>query len=134
MPSVRKRRRSDGSVGYVVLFRERDSGKQTSLTYEDPAEAQRMLRVIEANGGDLNAALGVMASSKRRMPTVAEVVAEHIDLLTGVSPGQITRYRAQSTRHLGGRLGVTPIDVIGLRDIAAWLHVMQDKGLAALRH
>jgi hypothetical protein len=42
-----------------------------------------MRRVSEAHGGDLNAALGIMAAVKRHSPTVAAVVAEHIDLLTG---------------------------------------------------
>jgi integrase len=89
-----------------------------------------MRRVIEANGGDLNAALAVMAASKRQSPTVAAVVAEHISLLTGVAPGQQTRYRSQLRDHLGGRLGSTPIELVGLRDIAGWLHEMQAKGLA----
>jgi hypothetical protein len=39
MASVRKRVRAGGSVAYSVLFRERDTGKQTSLTYDDRAEA-----------------------------------------------------------------------------------------------
>lgn len=132
MASLRTRRRTDGSVGYSVLFRERATGKQTSLTYSDRREAERMQRVIEANGGDLNAALGVMAAAKRRSPTVAAVVAEHIDLLTGVSTGQVTRYRSQLRDHLGGRLGSTSIETVGLREIAGWLHYMKSKGLAPL--
>lgn len=131
MASLRTRHRTDGSVGYSVLFRERATGKQTSLTYSDRREAERMQRVIEANGGDLNAALGVMAASKRSSPSVADVVAEHIDLLTGVSPGQITRYRGQLRDHLGGALGATPVETLGLREIAGWLHYMESKGLSA---
>jgi integrase len=130
MASVRKRVRAGGSVAYSVLFRERDTGKQTSLTYDDRAEAEHMRRVIEANGGDLNAALGIMAAVKRHSPTVAAVVAEHIDLLTGVSPGQITRYRGQLRDHLGGALGAMPIEAVGLREIAGWLHLMESKKLA----
>lgn len=95
MASVRKRVRADGSAAYSVLFRERDTGKQTSLTFDNAAEAEHMRRAIEANGGDLNAALGIIAAAKRHSPTVAATVSEHIDLLTGVSPGQITRYRGQ---------------------------------------
>jgi integrase len=117
-------------VAFTVLFRERSTSKQTSLTFDDRAEAERMRRVIEANGGDLNAALGVVAATKRRVPSVSAVVGEHIDLLTGVSPGQVTRYRAQLRDHLSDRLGDQPIDAVGLRDIAAWLHRMQEKGLA----
>lgn len=119
-----------GSVAYSVLFREGATGKQTSLTYSDRREAERMQRVIEANGGDLNAALGVVAAVKRQSPTVSSVVDEHIDLLTGVSPGQITRYRGQARDHLGGALGAVPVEAVGLREIATWLHYMQVKGLA----
>ncbi|MEO7127089.1 MAG: site-specific integrase [Nakamurella sp.] len=130
MASMRTRRRSDGSVSYAVLFRENGSGKQTSLTYDDKSEAERMRRVIDANGGDLGAALAVMAASKRHSPTVATVVSEHIDLLTGVSPGQVTRYRSQLRMHLSGVLGSTPIEAVGLRQIAGWIREMQAKGLA----
>lgn len=48
MASLRERARTDGSVPFTVLFRERASGKQTSLTFTDRVEAQRMRLVIEA--------------------------------------------------------------------------------------
>ena len=56
MASVRNRVQGDGSVKDAVLFRERATRKQTSLTYASRDEAERMAAVIEANGGDLRSA------------------------------------------------------------------------------
>ena len=53
MASIRNRVQGDGSVKFAVLFGERATRKQTSLTYVSRDEAVRMAAVIEANGGDL---------------------------------------------------------------------------------
>jgi len=53
MASIRNRVQGDGSVKFAVLFGERATRKQTSLTYVSRDEAVRMAAGIEANGGDL---------------------------------------------------------------------------------
>lgn len=82
MVSIRNRVQTDGSVKFAVLFRERATRKQTSLTYASRVEAERMAAVIEANGGDLRSAQRVTAASKRKSPLVQDVVLEHISMLT----------------------------------------------------
>ena len=52
---------TDGSVKFAVLFRERATRKQTSLTYASRVEAERMAAVIEANGGDAEEAVEALA-------------------------------------------------------------------------
>lgn len=89
MASVRERVQTDGSVKFAVLFRERATRKQTSLTYTSKVEAEQMAAVVEANGGDLRSAQRVMAAAKRRTPLVRDVVLEHISMLTAVAPGQL---------------------------------------------
>ena len=69
----------------MVLFRERATRKQTSLTYSSKDEAERMATVIEANGGDLRSAQRVMAAAKRKSPLVRDVVLEHISMVTAVA-------------------------------------------------
>src|SRR6478735_8108387 len=131
MASVRNRVQGDGSVKYAVLFRERATRKQTSLTYSSRDEAERMATVIEANGGDLRRAQRVMAAAKRKSPLVRDVVLEHISMLTAVAPGQLVRYRNQVRDHLSGPIGVTPVDNLDKRVISGWIQEMQRKGLSA---
>ena len=131
MASIRNRIQTDGSVKYAVLFRERATRKQTSLTYASRVDAEQMAAVIEANGGDLRSAQRVMAASKRRSPLVREVVLEHISMLTAVAPGQLVRYRNQVRDHLSGPIGVTPVDSLDIRVIISWIQEMQGKGLSA---
>jgi len=131
MASIRSRVQTDGSVKFAVLFRERATRKQTSLTYASRVEAERMAAVIEANGGDLRSAQRVMAASKRKSPLVRDVVLEHISMLTAVAPGQLVRYRNQVRDHLSGPIGVTPVDNLDIKVISGWIQEMQRKGLSA---
>ena len=51
MASLRERRRSDGTRSFAVLWRDPETGRQTSLTYDDEREAIVAKKLIEAAGG-----------------------------------------------------------------------------------
>src|SRR5450830_1003946 len=51
MASLRERRRADGTRSFAVLWRDPETGRQTSLTYDDEREARVAKELIEAAGG-----------------------------------------------------------------------------------
>ena len=51
MASIRERRRRDGTKAFAVLWRDPDTGRQTSLTYDDLRDATVARQLIEAAGG-----------------------------------------------------------------------------------
>src|SRR5665648_901277 len=84
MASVRERRRSDGTRSFAVLWRDPDTGRQTSLTYDDERDARVARELIEAAGGRADEAARIAEGVRKTGPTVLEAIGEHIDLLTGV--------------------------------------------------
>ena len=51
MASVRERRRSNGTRSCAVLWRDPETGRQTSLTYDDERGARLAKELIKAAGG-----------------------------------------------------------------------------------
>jgi len=68
-----------------VLWRDPETGRQTSLTYDDEREAKVAKELIEAAGGYATEAARIAEAVRKPGPTV-RVISEHIDLLTGVGP------------------------------------------------
>lgn len=84
MASVRERRRADGTRSFTVLWRDPETGRQASLTYDDEREAKVARELIGAAGGYATEAARIAEAVRRPSPTVLEAISEHIDLLTGV--------------------------------------------------
>ncbi|GEK16507.1 hypothetical protein [Cellulomonas persica] len=98
MASIRERRRADGTRSFAVLWRDPDSGKQTSLTYDDENDAVVAKRLIEAAGGRAAEAARIAEAVRSKGPSVDEVVAEHIELLTSIGPDTRSHYKSQLNR------------------------------------
>ncbi len=99
MASIRERRRADGTRSFAVLWRDPDSGKQTSLTYDDENDAVvAKKRLIEAAGGRAAEAARIAEAVRSKGPSVDEVVAEHIELLTSIGPDTRSHYKSQLNR------------------------------------
>ena len=100
MASIRERTRKDGTTSWAVLWRDADTGKQTSRTLATRADAQSLTDFLNANGQSF--ALAAQAASKMRStaPPVATVVFDHIEGLTGVSAGTREKYRRIAARHI----------------------------------
>ena len=86
MASIRTRRRANGTTSYAVLWRDPETGRQTSLTYDDKRQAVIALQLIEAAGGQAIEAARIAEAVQAAGPSLTEVVTEHIDLLTAVGP------------------------------------------------
>lgn len=98
-----------------MLWRDPDTGRQSSLTYDDENDAVVAKRLLEATGGHADEAAQIAESVRQRGPTVVEVVSEHIDLLTAVGPDTRTSYRQQLVHHIAPTLGSYPAAVINYR-------------------
>ncbi|WP_270256126.1 hypothetical protein [Kocuria marina] len=78
MASIRERTRKDGMTSWAVLWRDADTGKQTSRTLATQADAQSLVDFLNANGQSFP--LAAQAASKLRSlaRSVAAVVSDHI--------------------------------------------------------
>src|SRR5450830_400620 len=130
MASVRERRRSDGTRSFAVLWRDPETGRQTSLTYDDERDARVAKELIEAAGGHAAEAARIAEAVRAPGPLVRDVVAEHIDLLTGVGADTRSHYRGQLAAHIAPVLGAYPVAALTYRYIAGWVRLMGEKGLA----
>ena len=130
MASVRERRRSDGTRSFAVLWRDPETGRQTSLTYDDERDARVAKELIEAAGGHAAEAARIAEAVRAPGPLVRDVVAEHIDLLTGVGADTRSHYRGQLAAHIAPVLGAYPVAALTNRYIAGWVRLMAEKGLA----
>jgi len=130
MASVRERRRSDGTRSFAVLWRDPVTGRQTSLTYDDERDARVAKELIEAAGGHAAEAARIAEAVRAPGPLVRDVVAEHIDLLTGVGADTRSHYRGQLAAHIAPVLGAYPVAALTYRYIAGWVRLMGEKGLA----
>jgi integrase len=130
MASVRERRRADGTRSFAVLWRDPETGRQTSLTYDDEREARVAKELIEAAGGHAAEAARIAEAVRKPGPTVVEVISEHIDLLTGIGADTRSHYRQQLMSHIAPVLGSYPVSALTYRHVAGWVRAMADKGLA----
>lgn len=131
MASIRERRRADGSTTFAVLWRDADTGKQTSYQLPNQPEAERFKRLVEANGNSLSAVEGLLQQIQIEGPTVSENLTRHVELLTSAGPDQIRRYGAAISNHFNGRFGALPVAAITHTDLVQWIRTMQGKGLSA---
>jgi integrase len=130
MASIRKRVRKDGSMTWQVLFRNVDTGKQEGITYTLEADANRMRKLLEANGHSYRIAEAAIVAADRQSRTVAQVVEEHIDHLIKPGPQTIHNYRAMLDRHIKDSIGAAAIESLDYRHITAWIRGMQKKDLS----
>lgn len=124
MASIRERTRKDGTTSWAVLWRDADTGKQTSRTLATRADAQSLTDFLNANGQSF--AFATQAASKMRStaPPVATVVSDHIEGLTGVSAGTREKYRRIAARHITPTLGAVPVDTLTRTDVNRWVNGM----------
>lgn len=127
MASIRERKKADGSIAYAVLWRDSDTGKQTSYNLQSKGEAERFKRLVEANGNSLNAVERILEKVVVGGPTVAENMARHVEMLTRAGPDQIKRYERAIINHFSGRLGKLPVAAVEHEDVVLWVKEMQAK-------
>ncbi|WP_336715309.1 tyrosine-type recombinase/integrase [Arthrobacter sp. USHLN218] len=131
MASIRERKRADGTSVFAVLWRDSETGKQTSYPVGSPEEARNFKRLVESNGNSLTAVGTLLEKANMGGPTLAEAMARHIEMLTRAGPDQLRRYRRAIDNHFSGRLGKLPVAAVEHEDIVMWIREMQAKGMSA---
>jgi integrase len=121
MASVRVRQRRDGSSYTAVLYRV--DGKQTSLSFNDHAEAVDFQKLANRVGPAKALEVWRTRQSTDDGHTVASWCAYHIDHLTGVNPATRTQYRRYVANDIApSKIGPLPLSALTNHDVAAWLN------------
>ncbi|MGW3992335.1 tyrosine-type recombinase/integrase [Amycolatopsis sp. NPDC004772] len=130
MASIERRTRSDGTLAYRVVWRDPDTKKKDSLTFEDETEAERAVKFLNANGQRLSDAIRAMKAIKDKVPTIAEIIDHHIEHLTGIEHRTRKDYRSMAKNHIIPYLGTHPINHEHLDDLAKkWVNDRAEAGM-----
>lgn len=127
MAWVKARERKDGSPYFCVFFRElnHETGKrqQSSISWDDPADAERCRELIDTLGPDRARQVMQIVQAPRAEQTLAEYLSKHIEHLTGIEQATTARYKAYVRNDLGA-LAVIPLAALSRDDIARWVNNM----------
>ena len=131
MASIRPRTNARGETSYAVLWRDADTGKQTSMTRPTKPEAEELKRVIEANGNSLNAVERFYEKTMADGPTVVELIERHIKHVTRAGEYQVKRYGDYLRLHIApAELGRYKAKAVTRNDMRAWIKWMEARGKA----
>jgi integrase len=111
----------------MVLWRDPKSREQQGLTVATEAEAETLKRLLDANGQSFEIAQHAILTNQATVPTVAEVVQEHIDLLVRPSSGTTRTYQTMLDLHVRYVIGHIPVDKLDYRHITHWVNSMMAK-------
>ena len=125
MASTRVRQRKDGSSYTSVLYVHQ--GKQTSCSFNDPAEANRFKDVVDRLG-PAEALRIWKAAQPSDGHTVASFIAQQIQALSGVEKKTLGEYQRYLHRDIGPVLGHIPLSTLARPDISRWVNAMRDAG------
>ncbi|WP_243179060.1 hypothetical protein [Arthrobacter humicola] len=128
MASISTRVKKDGSKSFIVRWRDPGTRKNQGLTVATQAEAETLKRLLDANGQSFAIAQQAILSNQTRVPTVAEVVQEHIDLLIRPSSGTTRTYQMMLDLHIRNVIGHIPVDKLDYRHLNHWAKSMMAKG------
>ncbi|WP_437773300.1 tyrosine-type recombinase/integrase [Arthrobacter sp. KNU40] len=128
MASIRKRTKKDGTSSFMVLWRDPKSREQQGLTVASESEAETLKRLLDANGQSFEIAQQAILANQSKVPTVAEVIQEHIDLLIRPSSGTTRTYQTMLDLHVRNVIGHIPVDKLDYRHMNHWVKSMLAKG------
>jgi integrase len=131
MASIREHKKANGEKSYYVLWRDSDTGKQSSMKRSVRSEAEELVRVIEANGNSLNAVERFYEKRMADGPTVAALIDKHIRTVTGAGPYMVKRYGDYLRLHIKTHeLGGFKAKAVSRDDVRAWVKWMEGRGKA----
>lgn len=120
MASIRSRATKKGE-SHTVTWRDPEQGLK-SRTFDDKAKAIELKDFLDANGNSFKLAAKAKVRKDSTAPTVAEVVADHINLLRKPQPGTVDKYRRQLANHIApSDLGKTPVDRVDREAVIIWM-------------
>lgn len=121
MASIRTRPRKDGISTYTVNWRDPEKGLK-SRTYTDEEKAVELRDFLDGNGNSFKLAAEAKRTKASKIPSVSDVVNEHIDLLRKPQAGTIAKYRRMAKAHIDGTtFGNMAVDRVDRPAVTAWL-------------
>lgn len=107
-----------GTDSYRVRFRHQGKNQAVTFVTREQAEAWKVILDTLKPA----AALRLLAEPQQAdAPSVADVVAHHIDHLTGIDAGTDSRYRRILADHLEPRFSQIPVDQLTRDDVSRWV-------------
>jgi integrase len=100
------------------------------VTVRSEQEASTLVQYLNDNGQMQEPAPPGNQLRKPGVPTVADMVQEHIDLLVRPSTGTIGTYQRILDLHIRSRIGHVPVDEFGYREIMQWVKGLTVDGVA----
>lgn len=120
--SVRLRTLKDGTPYWQVRFRE--NGKESSVSWDDPAEAEQFDKLVLKVGAAKARDICRIVASPAHALTVTGWLTQHNDTITGIDAGTRTRYRAYLKNDIAPTLGDIPLTALTRDDIQRWVNRM----------
>lgn len=119
----RPRKRSDGSIAWVLPFRLTPGGKPTSETFETAEDAVAFGKLVDRVGGlAAREARNASTGAGLDVPTLTTFVDQHLDRLgSSATPGTVEDYRRMARRTFLQRLGDLPVDAITEDAVVEWV-------------
>ncbi|MDO5619252.1 tyrosine-type recombinase/integrase [Kocuria sp.] len=134
MASIRKRPRKDGTVVWAVLWRDADTGRQTSRAMPTEKDAQELRDFLNANNQSFALAAQAAGRLRSTAPSLDTAIASHISQLTGVLEQTRAKYRRDVARWISPTLGAIPVDRLTRTDVADWLNSLPLAGKTKRNH
>lgn len=120
MASIREHARKDGSKSFYVLWRDKDTGKQTSLPHPTRAAAERLKALLDANGQSLAIVERGLEVAAGRLLTVSGLVEWHISQPLQANQDTIEKYKQIHRTHILTQIGSIPAAELTDTDLADW--------------
>lgn len=103
-------------------------GPHHDITVATQAEAETLKRLLYANGQNFEIAQHAVLEDVKRVPTVAEVIQEHIDMPVPPSSGTVKTCQTMLDLHVRKVFGGIPVDKLDYRAMTFWVQSMLSKG------
>jgi integrase len=132
MASIRSRTRKDGTTSYAVLFVV-ETGRQTSVTFDDPQTAEKFRGLVDSVGGTRAMNAWGIADIPKTLtanlgPTLTGYLTGHIDQLTGIEQKTLDDYRRYVRRDITPFFGELPLTALTPDDIGRWVQQLETTG------
>ncbi len=130
MASIREHTRKDGSKSFYVRWRDRETGKETSMPFSTRPQAENLCRLLDANGQSLKLVERGLQAAKASTLTVLRLLEWHLSQPLQANADTIAKYHEIIDTHLREQLGSIPAAELTEEDLAAWADERAGQGKA----
>jgi integrase len=120
--AIRIRTRKDGSTCSNVRFRHH--GRETSVSFDDHAEAIKFDNLVHRVGPDKALEITRIVSAPARTLTLTDWLHRHNSHLTGIEAATLARYKAYVRNDIADSIGILPLAALTPDDVSRWVNAM----------